>query len=86
MMRSVAQIGWISVILLISTGCGYTTTRPFPTDIQRVHVEMFHSREFRRELEFRLTEAINKRIEMDTPYRIVSRADAESARYLTNSR
>lgn len=60
------------------TGCGYSTARPFPTDIQTVHVAMLHSREFRRELEFRLTEAITKRIEMDTPYRIASRRTADA--------
>jgi hypothetical protein len=59
------------------TGCGYSTQRPFATDIQTVHVEMFQSREFRRELEFRLTESIVKRIEMDTPYKIASRERAD---------
>jgi hypothetical protein len=58
-------------------GCGYTTQRPFPDDIQTVAVEMLQSKEFRRELEFQLTEAVAKRIEMDCGYRIadVSRAD-----------
>jgi hypothetical protein len=56
--------------LVLSVGCGYSTSRPFSTDIQTMHVEMFQSKEFRRELEFRLTEALIKRIEMDTPYRI----------------
>lgn len=51
-------------------GCGYSTTRPFRTDAQTVHVEMFQSREFRRGLEFRLTESLVKRLEMDTPYSI----------------
>ncbi len=59
-------------------GCGYSTERPFRTDIQTVHVEMFHSKEFRRELEFRLTEAIIKRIELDTPYRIAPRRSADA--------
>lgn len=60
------------------TGCGYSTERPFTTDIQTVHVEAFHSREFRRELEFRLTEAVVKRIEMDTPWRIAPRKTADA--------
>ena len=58
-------------------GCGYTTARPFRTDIQTIHVDMFHSKEFRRELEFRLTEALVKRLEMDTPYRIAPRRTAD---------
>ncbi len=61
-----------------SSGCGYSTKRPFSTDIQSIHVEMFQSKEFRRELEFRLTEAIVKRIEMDTPYRIAPRRTADA--------
>ena len=60
------------------TGCGYSTKRPFSTDIQTIHVEMFQSREFRRELEFRLTESVIKRIEMDTPYRIAPRKTADA--------
>lgn len=60
------------------TGCGYSTARPFRNDIRTIHVEMFQSKEFRRELEFRLTEAIIKRIEMDTPYRIAGRKTADA--------
>ncbi len=67
-----------SIALTALTGCGYSTQRPFPTDIQTVHVEMLQSKEFRRELEFRLTEAIVKRIELDTPYRIAPRRTADA--------
>ena len=76
MQRSVAIL--FSLAMLAATGCGYSTHRPFSTDIQSIHVEMFHSKEFRRELEFRLTEAIVKRIEMDTPYRIAPRNTADA--------
>ncbi|UCC30126.1 MAG: hypothetical protein JSU86_18250 [Phycisphaerales bacterium] len=68
----------VTLPLIGMTGCGYTTTRPFRTDIQTIHVEMFHSKEFRRELEFRLTEAIVKRIEMDTPYRMAPQRTADA--------
>lgn len=67
-----------SLVVLATTGCGYSMRRPFSTDIQSIHVEMFHSKEFRRELEFRLTEAIVKRIEMDTAYRIAPRNTADA--------
>lgn len=66
----------LAVATAFGSGCGYSTKRPFPSGISTVHVEMLQSREFRRELEFELTEALIKRIEMDTPYRI---ADAEHA-------
>ncbi|RJP34300.1 MAG: hypothetical protein C4547_11000 [Phycisphaerales bacterium] len=65
-----AQPALVAVAALLVSGCGYSSRRPFPEDIRTVHVEMFQSREFRRELEFRLTEAVIKRINMDTPYRI----------------
>ncbi len=68
----------LSVGAVVSSGCGYSAKRPFSTDIQSIHVEMFQSKEFRRELEFRLTEAIVKRIEMDTPYRIAPRRTADA--------
>lgn len=64
--------------LSLLPGCGYSTKPPFATDIQTIHVEMFQSKEFRRELEFRLTESVVKRIEMDTPYRIASRETADA--------
>jgi len=73
---------WFAPLLAVLpgalTGCGYSTTRPFRTDIQTVHVEMFQSKEVRRELEFRLTEAVAKRVEMDTPYRLAPRQRADA--------
>ena len=80
-MRSECACWLISALVLLvgwTGGCGYSTRRPFPTDINSVHVEMLHSKEFRRELEYRLTEAIIKRIEMDTPYRITPRRSADA--------
>ena len=55
-----------------------------PTDrqprgrIRTVFVEPFRSKVFRRELEMRLTEAVQKQIELDTPYRIASRRRADT--------
>lgn len=66
------------VLIALVGGCAYSSKRPFPTDIQTIHVEMLESKEFRRELEFRLTEALVKRIELDTPYRIAPRSKADA--------
>ncbi len=73
----------LEAVLLIAAagltgGCGYSAQRPFPEGIQTVYVEMFESQEFRRDLEFQLTEALVKRIEMDTPYRIADRQVADT--------
>ncbi|MFQ5591049.1 MAG: LPS assembly lipoprotein LptE, partial [Phycisphaerae bacterium] len=68
----------ISVSFMGLAGCTYSTQRPYRTDVKTIHVEMFHSKEFRRELEFQLTEALVKRIEMDTPYRVAARQQADA--------
>lgn len=80
MKRFLCPAGRFAAVAAMSAswGCGYSTTRPFRDDIQTVHVAMFASKDFRRELEFSLTEAIAKRVEMDTPYRLARRADADS--------
>ncbi len=46
--------------------------------ISSVFVEPFRSKEFRRELEQRLSEAVSKQIEVDTPYRIAERERADT--------
>jgi hypothetical protein len=71
----------IAVLALAAAGaggCGYSTKRPFPSGITTVYVEMLQSREFRRDLEFVLTEALVKRIEMDTPYKIADKSVADT--------
>ncbi len=74
------QLPWISIValLVILPGCGYKAGGPYRTDIQTVYVEMFGSREFRRDLEFMLTEAVKKRIGADTPYRLAAREKADT--------
>jgi len=63
------------------TGCGrggmagYTNDWIYPTEVKTVYVEMFDSRSFRRGYEYTLTDAICKRIEAQTPYKIVSDRD-----------
>ena len=74
------QLPWISIVVLLVVlpGCGYKAGGPYRTDIQTVYVEMFGSREFRRDLEFMLTEAVEKRIGADTPYRLAAREKADT--------
>ncbi len=59
-------------------GCGYRAGGPFRGGIETVYVDMVGSREFRRDLEFKLTEALKKRIGTDTPYRVVAREKADT--------
>ena len=60
-------------------GGGYQNAWLHPEDIQTVYVEMFDTKSFRRGYEYKLTDAICKRIELTTPYKIVSdRNEADS--------
>lgn len=57
---------------------GYEVGGIHPRNVRTVHVEMFDSREFRRQWEFRITEAVTKRILLDTPYRLAPAARADT--------
>ncbi len=73
----------ISVICLLSSvflgGCGsstgYSNASLFPSDVNNIYLEMFDNRSFRRGIEFTLSDALAKRLEVDTPYKIVSSRD-----------
>ncbi|MCK6485355.1 MAG: hypothetical protein HUU22_02860 [Phycisphaerae bacterium] len=82
--RRGAGVAATACALWLSGGCGYSTDRPFPTTaddgqpIRTIAVEIFESREFRRGLELQLAEALMKRIEAETPYRLASRENADT--------
>ena len=77
----------ISIILCVSLctvslslcGCtimqGYSNESMFPKDVKSVYVEMFDNQTFRRGVEYELSDALAKRIEAQTPYKIVSNSD-----------
>jgi len=54
---------------------GYSNESLFPEDIRSVCLEMFDNQTFRRGVEYELSDALAKRIEVDTPYKIVSNSD-----------
>jgi hypothetical protein len=54
---------------------GYSDESLFPQDVDSIYVEMFESQSYRRNVEFGLTDALAKRIESQTPYKIVSSRD-----------
>ena len=76
--RTGPSLALLAAMFLAGTGCGYSAKRPFPEKIQTIHVKMFQSREFRRDLEFELTEALVKRINMDSPYKVAPLRTADS--------
>jgi hypothetical protein len=71
----------VAVILL--SGCrtlGYNigTKNPYGSDVRTIYVPIFKSTVIRRDLAEKLTEAVCKRIESRTTYKVVSRPTADS--------
>jgi len=74
--------GWVCLVSIIAfggTGCshmaGYSNESLFPSGIRSLCLQMFDNRTFRRDLEYDLSASLAKRIESDTPYKIVSDPD-----------
>jgi hypothetical protein len=69
----------VCILSLGLSGCdgiaGYSNEPLFPEDIRSVCLEMFDNQTFRRGVEYELSDALAKRIEVDTPYKIVSDSD-----------
>lgn len=69
----------VGVSTLILGGCdfakGYSNQSLYPSDVTSVYLEMFDNKTFRRGVEYELTDALSKRIEAQTPYKIISDSD-----------
>ncbi len=68
-----------SVLCLGFCGCagmaGYSNESLFPEEVASVYVEMFENQSFWRGVEYELSDALGKRIEVETPYKIISSLD-----------
>ena len=77
-MKSEIRI-YITLVCLGLGGCaemsGYSDESLFPKDVDSVYVKMFDNRSYRRGVEYELTDALAKRIEAGTPYKIISSLD-----------
>ena len=62
------------------SGCGYTTRSQYRQGVSTIAVPIWHraADEYRREIEIRLTESLVKRIEAETPYKVVDRSRADT--------
>jgi hypothetical protein len=76
---SIISLSLIAASFVGLCGCaemsGYSNKSLFPEDVSSVYVEMFDNRSFRRGVEYELTDALAKRIEAETPYKIISNRD-----------
>jgi hypothetical protein len=76
----------VLVICGLTGGCGYTTDRTavLRTNnsrndrIRTVAVDIFESKEFRRGLELQLAEALTKRLEAETPFKLADKKQADT--------
>lgn len=70
----------LALPLAILSGCAYKLGNGclFPQHIRTVHVPVFQSDSFRRNLGERLTEAVVREIELRTPYTVVGSGAADS--------
>jgi Lipopolysaccharide-assembly len=76
----------LAILLAVIPGCGYSSDSLYTTSIETICVPMWNNQSFYRNLEFQLTEAIDKNIEARTPYRLApqDQADAELTGTITN--
>jgi hypothetical protein len=77
------RLSLLFVLLFCTGGCigiGYQVGAKslFGQDVQTVYVPVFHSDDSRHDVAERLTEAVCKRIEARTTYKVVSRPTADS--------
>ena len=67
------------LFVLVCSGCvemgGYSNESLFPKDVRSVCLDMFDNQSFRRGIEYELSDALAKRIEAATPYKIISSED-----------
>ena len=77
-MSAAHRLGVLLVGVCCAGGCGYRADGLFRDDVSTVYVEPFNTREFRRGIEFQLTEAVKKRIAMNSPYRLAAKEKADT--------
>ncbi len=58
---------------------GYTAEELYPENVGTVSVEIFGNRTFQQGVEFHMTEALIKEVELRTPYKVVARGKADTA-------
>ena len=68
--RTLLTLSAIAVVTALS-GCGYMIGGPYDPQIRTVEVPIFESNSFRRGVDLQLTEAVQKQIQMRTPFRVV---------------
>jgi hypothetical protein len=76
--QAIGRLSFVFLILADVSGCGYSSGGLYRENVRTIYVEMFQSKEFRRGIEFQLTEALRKQIDRGTPYRNAPREKADT--------
>jgi hypothetical protein len=73
---------WLALLLTTSlpafTGCGYMVGNVYQSEIRSVHVPIFTNTTYRREIEYQLTESVQKQIQQRTPFRLARANEADT--------
>lgn len=81
MSRTIARRAFLSccatATLTALAGCGYMVGGGFDPQVRSVEVPMFETSSLRRGIEVQLTEAVQKQIQLRTPFRVV-KSDADT--------
>ncbi len=80
-LRNFAQLAALALVAAAWSGCtGYSQKSQYPTGIKTIAVPIWTRDKdvYRRGLEMRLTEALAKRIELDTDYKVATKATADT--------
>ncbi len=72
------QVAAIALLVGTLAGCGYESHELFPQDVHTIAVPIFQNRTFYRGVEFDLTEALVKQIELRTPYKVTDPGRADT--------
>src|SRR4051794_23668078 len=77
-----APARWVTLLFLVgvlsSGGCHYNVGNSFPSDVQTVYVPIFTNEDFRRGVEFQLTDAVQKQIQQRSHFRLVKDNSADT--------
>lgn len=71
----------LSSLAGVAGGCGgYSTANVYHQDVRTVAIPIWTrgSDVYRRDIEFRLTEALAKRVQLDTPYKVTDKSRADT--------
>jgi hypothetical protein len=68
----------LALVTVFLPGCGYSHQPLYPDGIGNISIPIFENRTEYRDIEFDITEALIKEVELQTPYKAVRTGDADS--------